>query len=44
MQMFGRTVIYTDASSVIAKNARNVLNKALSIHMLNWILPIRRHS
>ena len=35
MQMFGRTVIYTDASSVTAENVRDVLTKALAVHHKN---------
>ena len=35
MQMFGRTVIYTDASSVTAENVREVLKKALIVHTQN---------
>ena len=35
MQMFGRTVIYTDASSVTADNVRDVLSKALAVHYKN---------
>ena len=35
MQMFGRTVIYTDASSVTADNVREVLKKTLSTHIKN---------
>lgn len=35
MQMFGRTVIYTDTSSVTAENVCDVLNKALSVHANN---------
>ena len=35
MQMFGRTVIYTDVTSVIADNVRDVLSKALSVHIQN---------
>lgn len=35
MQMFGRTVIYTDASSVTAANVRDVLSKALHVHAQN---------
>ncbi|MBR5232091.1 MAG: phage portal protein [Clostridia bacterium] len=35
MQMFGRTVIYTDATSVTAENVRDVLSKALPVHMQN---------
>ena len=35
MQMFGRTVIYTDVVSVTAGNVRDVLTKALSDHLKN---------
>ena len=35
MQMFGRTVIYTDVASVTAGNVRDVLTKALSDHHKN---------
>lgn len=35
MQMFGRTVIYTDASSVTADNVREVLKKAIGTHVKN---------
>ncbi len=35
MQMFGRTVIYTDATSVTAANVREVLSKAMAVHMQN---------
>lgn len=35
MQMFGRAVIYSDVASVTAGNVREVLTKALSVHMQN---------
>ena len=35
MQMFGRTVIYTDVSSVTSENVCEVLNKALTTHAQN---------
>ena len=35
MQMFGRTVIYTDVTSVTADNVRDVLSKALAVHHKN---------
>ena len=35
MQMFGRTVIYTDVSSVTAENVCEVLNKAAAVHSQN---------
>lgn len=35
MQMFGRTVIYTDVASVNAGNVREVLSKALAAHHTN---------
>ena len=35
MQMFGRSVIYTDVSSVTAANVRDVLSKALCVHTQN---------
>lgn len=35
MQMFGRTVIYTDVSSVTSENVCEVLNKALTVHNTN---------
>lgn len=35
MQMFGRTVIYTDVSSVTSENVCDVLNKALTVHAQN---------
>lgn len=35
MQMFGRTVIYTDVSSVTSENVCEVLNKALTVHSQN---------
>lgn len=35
MQMFGRTVIYTDVSSVTSENVCEVLNKALTVHAQN---------
>ena len=35
MQMFGRTVIYTDVTSVTADNVRDVLTKALAVHHKN---------
>jgi len=35
MQMFGRTVICTDTPSVTADNVRDVLSKALSVHIQN---------
>lgn len=35
MQMFGRTVIYTDVSSVTSENVCEVLNKALVAHAQN---------
>ena len=35
MQMFGRTVIYTDVTSVTAENVRDVLTKALAVHHKN---------
>ena len=35
MQMFGRTVIYTDASSMTADNVREVLKKAPGTHVKN---------
>lgn len=35
MQMFGRTVIYTDVSSVTVENVRDVLSKALAVHVQN---------
>ena len=35
MQMFGRTVIYTDVSSVTSENVIDVLNKALTVHSQN---------
>ena len=35
MQMFGRTAIYTDATSVTAANVREVLSKAMAVHMQN---------
>lgn len=35
MQMFGRTVIYTDVSSVTSENVCEVLNKALTAHAQN---------
>lgn len=35
MQMFGRTVIYTDVSSVTSENVCEVLNKALNVHAQN---------
>lgn len=35
MQMFGRTVIYTDVSFVTSENVVDVLNKALTVHAQN---------
>lgn len=35
MQMFGRTVIYTDVSSVTSENVCEVLRKALTVHSQN---------
>ena len=35
MQMFGRTVIYTDVSSVTSENVCDVLLKALNVHAQN---------
>lgn len=35
MQMFGRTVIYTDVSSVTSENVCEVLNKAVTVHSKN---------
>jgi len=35
MQMFGRTVIYTDVSSVTSENVCEVLRKALTVHAQN---------
>ena len=35
MQMFGRTVIYTDVSSVTAENVCEVLSKAVTVHSQN---------
>ena len=35
MQMFGRTVIYTDVSSVTSENVCEVLNRALTTHAQN---------
>ena len=35
MQMFGRTVIYTDVASVTAGNVREVLPKTLLVHHKN---------
>lgn len=35
MQMFGRTVIYTDVTSVTAENVRDVLTKALAVNHKN---------